>query len=199
MFGGAGTLFGWLGVCGSQRVGEQMQAIEAVQGAIYKISAEQVRQTGILAKSVTQILVDNALKEKFDTGVLLARLRAHVSAVQDRVAQYEGLIQELQSQRLAVDFLDTPSLNLLFNHARKRAMNMGFLFLLQHPSDLFQVKASHFFNGESLAVVLHLPIAPEDSYMRLFKLHPFPLPFSNKTFIIPNVRNDILGVSNTNF
>jgi hypothetical protein len=170
-----------------------------MQGALYKISAAQVQQTGEMFKTITQILVENALKEKFDTGVLAARLRAHVSGVNTRVSQYESLIQELQNQRLAVDFLDVPSLNLLFNHARRRAMNMGFLFLLQHPSDLFQVKTSHFFNGEMLAVVLHLPIAPEDSYMRLFKLHPFPLPFSNETFIIPNVRNDILGVSNTNF
>jgi hypothetical protein len=199
MFGGAGTLFGWLGIRGSQRVGHQLEAIEATQGSMYRIAAEQNRITGEVLKSVAQILVENALKDKFDTGVLTARLRAHVAGVESRVAQYENLIQELQGQKLAVDFLDVTTLNLLFNHARKRAMNMGFLFLLQHPSDLFQVKASHFFNGEVLTVILHLPIAPEDSYMRLFKLHPFPLPFSNETFIIPNVRNDILGVSNSNF
>jgi hypothetical protein len=35
--------------------------------------------------------------------------------------------------------------------------------------------------------------------MRLFKLHPFLLPFSNETFLIPNVKNYILGVSNLNF
>ncbi len=98
MFGGAGTLFGWLGVRGSQRVGDQLQAIKAMQGAIYKICAEQNRQIGVVAKTVTQILVDNALKEKFDTGVLLARLRAHVAHVKDRVAQYKNLVQELQSQ-----------------------------------------------------------------------------------------------------
>jgi len=45
---------------------------------------------------------------------------------------------------------------------------------------------------------LRMPQYGFDPIMRLFKLHPFPLPFANDTFLIPDVRNDVLAVSNTN-
>lgn len=200
-FGGAGTLFGWLGMKGTSRVQAQLLDIQHRQDVIIKAAWETDRQMGILRKEISDMLLTNAINEQFDAVVLLARLRTYFSQLETKVSQHEHLLQQLQHQKLAVDFLDQRALTLLFNQAKKRAKSLGFHLLLQRPADVFQIKASHFFNGPGtvLSVVLHLPIAPEDSMMRLFRLHPFPLPFSNDTFIIPDVRNDILAVSNSNF
>ena len=40
-------------------------------------------------------------------------------------------------------------------------------------------------------------MVPRQSLLRLFKLHPFPLPFFDDHFLIPDVHNDVLAVSST--
>ena len=200
-FGTSGTLFGWLGLKGSIRANDQLLLLKNTQDQIIMAAFETDRKIQRLQQEVINLLLSSAIADHFDTSVLLARLRTHVSLLENKVARHEHLLQQLQNQQLAVDFLDDRSLNLLYHHAKKRAKLLGFQLLIQRPSDVFQIKASHFFNGNGniLSIILHLPIAPEDSMMRLFRLHPFPLPFSNDTFIIPDVRNDILAVSNSNF
>ena len=201
LFGGAGTLFGWLGLKGSARLQDQLRTIQHRQDTIIKAAWEADKKIEVVRQELQDLLLANAISDHFDPTVLLARLRTYSAQLELKVSKHERLMQELQHQKLAVDFLDARSLNMLFSQAQKRAKSLGFHLLLQRPADVFQIKASHFFNqmGQVLSVVLHLPIAPEDSYMRLFRLHPFPLPFSNDTFLIPDVNNDILAVSNSNF
>jgi hypothetical protein len=40
-----------------------------------------------------------------------------------------------------------------------------------------------------------VPMVPKDSLLRLFKLHPFPLPLSGPRVLVPAVREDILAIS----
>ena len=199
ILGTTGTVFGALGYRDSARVAEQVQAILETQKTQILITEQLVNKTELLENELMGLLIQNALADHFDTSILLARLRTHSSMIETQVLKHEMLIQQLQNQQLAVNFLDEKTLNNLFQQAKKRASSLGFMLLLQRPSDLFQIKVSHFFNGATLSIVLHIPIAPEDSFMRLFKLHPFPLPLANDTFIVPNVRHDVLAVSNTNF
>jgi hypothetical protein len=201
LFGSAGTLFGWLGIKGSKRVQEQLDAIQHRQDGILKAVWDNDKRIGDLQKELKNLIVANGIADTFDPAVLLARLRTHSAILEAKVSKHERLLQQLQQQRLSVDFLDHHSLVQLFQQAKRRAKTLGFHLLLQAPADLFQIKASYFFNaqGNLLSIVLHLPIAPEDSLMRLFRLHSFPLPFSNDTFVIPDVNNDILAVSNSNF
>ncbi len=44
-------------------------------------------------------------------------------------------------------------------------------------------------------LILHIPMAPSDSLMRLFQLRPFPLPFSDTHMLMPNPDNQILAIS----
>ncbi len=199
VFGGSGTLFGWLGFRGSSRVYDQLNIISQRQDQLVRINEQILKSMAQMEKEITALLIQNALEDQFEPSVLLARLRTHIGHLHDRVAQHEHLLQQLQHRRLAIDFLDEQALNLLFHQVDRRARSVGFQLLLNRPAEIFQVEVSHFFNGSTLSVVLHLPIAPEDSSMRLFKLHPFPLPFDNDTFLIPNVGQDVLAVSNSNF
>ncbi len=72
------------------------------------------------------------------------------------------------------------------------------VLLIRQPSDLFQLEVSYSFNGKKVSIMIHIPIAAPDSSLRLYKLHPFPLPFSNDTFLIPSVTEDLLAISNNN-
>ncbi len=133
-FGGAGTLFGRLGMKGTARVQDQLLTIQNRQETIIKAAWETDRQVGILRKEIMDMILANAISDQFDTAVLLARLRTYFSQLETKVSQHEHLLQQLQHQKLAVDFLDQRALRalaLLFNQAKKRAKSLGFHLLLQ--------------------------------------------------------------------
>jgi hypothetical protein len=67
--------------------------------------------------------------------------------------------------------------------------------MLCHPSDLFQIKTSYVHNRQDVNLILHVPVAPADSILWLFQLHPFLLPFTESHFLMPDPANQILAIS----
>ncbi len=67
--------------------------------------------------------------------------------------------------------------------------------MLRHPSDLLQIETSYVHDGYEVHLILHIPMAPSDSLLRLFQLRPFPLPFSDTHMLMPNPEHQILAIS----
>jgi len=55
--------------------------------------------------------------------------------------------------------------------------------LLQHPSDLFQIKTSYLYDRNDIQLILHIPMALGDFILQLFQLHLFPQPFTKTRFL----------------
>jgi hypothetical protein len=83
----------------------------------------------------------------------------------------------------------------LFDAAARKAHSHHHQLLLRHPSDLLQIETSYVHDGSEVHLILHIPMAPSDSLMRLFQLRPFPLPFSDTHMLMPNPDNQILAIS----
>jgi hypothetical protein len=67
--------------------------------------------------------------------------------------------------------------------------------LIHHHSDLFQLETSLLFDGEDAHLLIHVPMVPHKALLRLYKLHPIPLPLTDSYFLIPDVKNDVLAIS----
>ncbi len=67
--------------------------------------------------------------------------------------------------------------------------------MIHHHSDLFQLETSLLFDGEDAHLLIHVPMVPHKALLRLYKLHPIPLPLTNSYFLIPDVKNDVLAIS----
>jgi len=67
--------------------------------------------------------------------------------------------------------------------------------MLEHLSNLFQIETSYIHNGQDVNLILHVPMVPPDSILRLFQLHPFPLPFTDSHFIMSDPANQIFAIS----
>ncbi len=80
------------------------------------------------------------------------------------------------------------------------AANAGTAFeiVTKHSLENLAQKVSDLQSANTLSLLLHVPIAPPEAFMRLYKLHPFPLPFDNGTLLTHNVKNEILAISNSN-
>ena len=105
------------------------------------------------------------------------------------------VIQQAQHRRLAVDLLPPAQLQLLYKKLQLQAKENGCTLLTSQPSDLFQIEMSYFYDGQDVHLLLHVPMVPEDSLLRLFRLHPFPLPLSKTHSLFPITDNNILAIS----
>jgi len=126
-----------------------------------------------------------------------SRLGRIENQIRDRLRIATHALQAAQHRRLAVDLLSAQEIRSLYSKLVIRAQEFGCDLLLEHHSDLFQLETSLLFDGEDAHILLHVPMIPQHSLLRLFKLHPFPMPFFEDHFLIPDVKNDILAISST--
>jgi hypothetical protein len=97
--------------------------------------------------------------------------------------------------RLSVDLLDGKQLQHIFDTTALKAQALQYQLMIRHPSDLFQIETSHMHDGRDVKLLLHVPMAPSESILRLFQLLPFPLPFTDSHFLMPDPANQILALS----
>jgi hypothetical protein len=103
-------------------------------------------------------------------------------------------LQAAHLRRLSVDLLDGTQLRRIFDTAARKAKSHHYQLMLCHPSDLFQIKTSYLHNGQDVNLILHIPMAPANSILRLFQLHSFPLPFTKSHILMPGPANQIIDV-----
>jgi hypothetical protein len=123
---------------------------------------------------------------------------AHQSAgnrVKAEIDQIQNVLQIAQWRRLALDFISTNQIQNLFTTLKRAAQNTNLDLLITKPSDLLQLKLSYFYDGTIVTLLLHVPVVPAGSLLRLIKLHLFPLPISGNYSIVPDVDNQILDLS----
>ena len=129
--------------------------------------------------------------------LLDARFSRIENQMRDRIRQSTHALQAAQHRRLAVDLLSPNQVNTMFDKLNARALEFNCELLVKFPSDLLQLEVSMLFDGEDAHLLLHVPMMPKESVLRLFRLHPFPLPLYDDHFLIPDVKNDVLAVSST--
>ena len=115
--------------------------------------------------------------------------------IRDRINKVTHVIQVAQTRRLAIDFLPAEYLPILYQQLESQAREISHKLITKQPSDLFQLELSYFYDGSNVQLLLHVPTVPNDSILRLLKLHPFPLPLNKQYSVIPVVQDDLLAIS----
>jgi hypothetical protein len=188
-------IFGtFMGLYNRRKLGnlrEQVETVAACQHQLLQITAVTLHQLDnleyLMAKTM-ELLCE-------DINITLAQRKHRVIHNQLHL-RYQQIIRAIQAAhqcRLSIDLLNATRLQDLF-HAAQAQINKCQL-LVSHPSDLFQIETSYFYNGQDILLLLHIPMAPADSILRLFQLHLFPLPFTKTHFLLPKPANPIFALS----
>jgi hypothetical protein len=190
-----GTYMGLYNKAQIDQLRRDLQVTQATQGRLIEVVQEQ----GHLLKQITsaihhiahsfEVLVSN------DPALTSTRLSRIEDQIRNRYNIAVHVIQQAQHRRLAIDFLSQEQLRHLYLKIQEHAQENSCALLTQHHSDLFQLELSYFFDGADVHLLLHVPMVPTDSMLRLFKLHPFPLPLSGSHSLIPVSANNILALS----
>jgi hypothetical protein len=97
--------------------------------------------------------------------------------------------------RLSVNLPDSQQLRQIFAATTHKAKVHHYQPMLCHRSDLFKIETSYLHDGQDVQLILHVPMTPSNSILRLFQLHPFLLPFTNTHFLMLDPSNQIQAIS----
>ena len=163
---------------------------------VTQLHDRQIQEISHHLDAVTKYL---HVQTQLNPGLLDSRLSRLESQMYNRIHIATHAIQEAQQHRLAIDLIPHFQLEDLFEKLQRLAKSNGCELLLEHPSDLFQIEVSYFSFEGDVYLLLHVPMVAPESTLRLFKLHPFPLPIYNKAtegpLLVPEVENNVLGIS----
>ena len=190
-----GTFMGIFNKAQIDKLQIEMQDVRTKHNRLVEVVADQdehLQQINVTMDGLLGILNILAVN---DPAITTSRLSYVESQIKDRIQIAIHVIQQAQHRRLAIDFLSHVQLRQLYTRLQERAEESGSLLLTQQHSDLFQLECSYFFDGQDVHLLLHVPMVPKDSLLRLYRLHPFPLPLTKDHSLIPVADYNILALS----
>jgi len=126
---------------------------------------------------------------------ILTKLHNLELVIQRELDRMWDAAQEAQHHRLSIRFLPPKTLEKLFKRIKARAQLTGNVLLLDRPSDLFQIELSYCYDGSEITLILHVPMAPQATTLRLLKFLPFPFIFTKTHFLLPTPAKRLLAIS----
>jgi hypothetical protein len=195
LFGALGTFMGMF----TQNQYDKLQQDLNNQRSITKRLIEVVNTQGKAIEGILSSL--DEIQSQLDAQAALnpanldATLQSTNRKIRVEIDQVFRVIQTAQWRRLAMDFLSVDQSEELFSTLEKSAKESDSQLLIEKPSDIFQLELSYFYNGDVITLLLHVPMVPKGSLLRLVKLHPFPLPVAGNYSVVPDVDTEILALS----
>ncbi len=117
------------------------------------------------SQEIKQLMLNSFVDRTFNAGIIIAKLRSWLVLLSDHITRVENLVQQAQHNQLSTSYLSFKNLLDLFQQVQGQAKRFGYRTIIDRTSKLFQLDASYTFDGNLLSLLLHVPIAPPDTFM----------------------------------
>jgi len=109
-------------------------------------------------------------------------------------------IQEAQKSKLASEFLRPDVLEVTFADVSVAAAESHCKMVIENAADLALVEVSYLADKDGSVLIMHVPIVPANTLLRLLRLHPFPIPLDHSnSSLLPEVNIDVIGLSDNGY
>jgi len=193
--GAMGTFMGIYSVAQINQLKTTLADTQFAQDRIIETLIKTDDEQNKIKETIT--FLDRLTKDwkNLNAGLYGARINRMEKIVHRLITKTTNTFQMAQNHRLAIDFLDAEELTALYQMITKKANELQLTLLTSKPLDLFQLEISYFSDGKDLHLMLHIPAVARDSLLKLFKMHPFPLPINTKMALLPKVDHNIIGLT----
>ena len=110
-------------------------------------------------------------------------------------------IQQAQNQKLSTTIFNSTVLKSTFDTLHIKAIIEEAKLFITHPSDLYQLESSFInFKGDSISIIVHVPMAKSSQIFNLYQHLPIPLAqsFSTNLTITPKLDQDMIAIGANN-
>jgi hypothetical protein len=178
------NLMGWFTQRRLNNLRDRKDEVEDQQHRLRQIQAVQLQCLEEVETAIKQLY--QSLKHGHTAWISYSSLDYARDQLRANLQKLIRALQAAHHRRLSIDLLPSDTLKKLFDAAARKARSQHHQLLLRHPSDLLQIETSYVHDGHEVHLILHIPMAPSDSLLRLFQLRPFLLPFSETHMLMPN-------------
>jgi hypothetical protein len=193
--GAFGTFMGLYNLGQINKLQSELQDVNVRHNRLVEVVEDHDHHLNVINGTIDQLLHGLNILAIHDSALVSTRLGHIENQIKDRIQIAIHTIQQAQHRRLAVDFLSHIQLRKLYDRLQVQAEENECTLLTQQHSDLFQLEASYFFDGSDVHILLHVPMVPKESLLRLFRLHSFPLPLTKDHSLIPVSQHNVLAIS----
>lgn len=169
--------------------------LKETQDQLVEVVVENKAAIGELKTWMSHFNISLSILENLNPGLVVAEMTNMYNRIQSALDVTVHTLQQAMHRRLAIDFLTPDNLAKVFEDLVSVAAEKGFDLLTKRPSDLLQIETSYVYDGNDVLLLLHVPMTPADSLLRLLRLRPFPIPFSDSHSLLPRPQTSILALS----
>jgi hypothetical protein len=177
------------------RLRTDMKVMIQKHDKLVEVVEQQIITQGELQESLKELEKHLVFATLNNPAYTLSSINLVEDYFREQLQRITHVLQSAQSRRLAIDLLTPNQLADLYDNLIAKSEQNGYQLLTNHPSDLFQVEVSYFYDGYDLHLLLHVPMVPKDSLLRLFRFHPFPIELSPNHTLVPDLEEDVLALS----
>ena len=196
LFGTLGTFMGIFSQKQYDKLEQRLTTTNEIQKRLVEVVNNQGKEMTHIKDSLIQFQDNVNAQLLLNPANLDAALQSNTRKIKAQVDRIFQALQAAQYRRLSIEFLDENETEQLYKLLSKTAESTNSALLITQPSDLVQLEVSYFFNGQTITLLLHVPIIQKGSLLKLVKLHPFPLPIAGNYSIVPDVESQLLALSN---
>lgn len=181
-----------------RKLQQDVQNVQGEQDRILEVVNQQQDEIANISSKILELQATNNIISRLNAPLAVAKMSELQYLVQTALESVVHAVQQAHHRRLSIDFLSAEQLIALYNEIEATAMGRAYVLLTSCPSDLFQVETSYVSDNENIVLILHVPMVPKNSLLRLFRLRPFPVPFSKTMALLPETSSSLLALSQGN-
>ena len=115
-----------------------------------------------------------------------------------RLNQFLDFVTQLQHRRLSLTWFSTEQLKNIHGSVLQQARKNNLTPLAYHLTDYFQLDVSYVRSEHFITAIIHVPATASNSYFKVYRYVPFPIPISDNVVMTIHAREEIIAVGHDN-
>ena len=162
-----GTFMGLYTQVQINKLRNQVDDLQAEHNQLVEVVAENKASISRLESWMTRLNFTVSVLDKLNPGIVVAEMNSMYQSIKSALEVAIHTVQQAMHRRLSIDLLSPEDLSRIFEDLTELARTQGFKLLTSRPSDLLQIETSYIYDGTSFILLLHVPMTPADSLLRL--------------------------------
>ena len=175
----AGTLGTFLGMYNTweiMRLKSRLNQSDKNHNMLVHVTQRQEEQINRITENMNAICLLISMMIKYNPTLISDQISAQIALFEHRLTIATNAVQQLQHQRLAIDFLDTSQMDEMHKAVKAIADERGYTLLPERISDYYQIETSYLRNGQDILIMLHVPCIIHSQLLTIYKYIPLPFP-----------------------
>jgi hypothetical protein len=192
----AATAFGVYTVHELNDMNNRAKSLEHVTKTAFNYVDNEASRIDLLAGMINGTSAqayDNAIRAEHATAS--TREDTTILMAESMVRDIESIITAALDKRLHPAAIEERNTNEIVKALHAESEKKGFTPMVTRTADLLQCRTSFLMDAEGITLLVHVPTAPKNAFLELYRFIPLPIPVHEKYHALVNTAETIIAIS----